>query len=300
MAKKTLFGYVACLFAVMIWGTTFTATKQLLNALPPTEILLFRLILAYGALWAMAPRVLKWQGLRQEACYALSGALGLTIYPYIEALALDLTTATSMVPVIVCTSPLITALLSRLFLHGKRLTLGYWIGFGLAMVGVILTFTRGDYASLRGSLPVAGLAFLCALTWATYTLFTQSNGPKSDTNALTATRRTFLWGALFTLPLCWLDSKGFTLAPLANWANVGRLLFLGIMASALCYAAWTLSVERLGGVRATLFLYLIPVIGVITPTLVLNEPITAYILFGTAATLSGVIISSLAMRGRAA
>ena len=41
---------------------TFATTKQLLVALPPTEILFVRFALGYAALWALAPRRLGWLG----------------------------------------------------------------------------------------------------------------------------------------------------------------------------------------------------------------------------------------------
>ena len=71
-----------------VWGMTFATTKQLLAALPPTEILLLRFLLGYAALWALAPRPLPWQGWRAEARMAVAGALGIALYFHFENLAL--------------------------------------------------------------------------------------------------------------------------------------------------------------------------------------------------------------------
>ena len=47
MESKLSFGHLAALFTVVNWGTTFIATKVLLEAFTPLEILIFRFVLGY-------------------------------------------------------------------------------------------------------------------------------------------------------------------------------------------------------------------------------------------------------------
>lgn len=49
MESKLSFGHLAALFTVVNWGTTFIATKVLLEAFTPLEILIFRFVLGYVA-----------------------------------------------------------------------------------------------------------------------------------------------------------------------------------------------------------------------------------------------------------
>ncbi len=284
-------GWWPCLFAVAVWGATFAATKQLLAALPPTEILLVRFAVGYAALWALAPRRLPWLGWRAEARLALAGALGIALYFHFENLALVHARA-GMVAVVVCVSPLLTALFARALGRVARLGAGYWGGFALAMGGVALTVAGGDAGALRGAWLGAAFGLLGALAWACYTLLPLPTGA----DGLAVTRRTFLWGLLAMAPLCLLDAGAWRAAPLVAWPNLWRLLFLGVFASALSYAAWNRAVARLGGVRATLLLYLIPVIGVLVAAAALGEPLDAPTLLGVALTLSGVALSTLSTR----
>lgn len=286
-------GYLLCLLAVAVWGATFVTTKQLLVELPPTQILLSRFLVGYAALWALSPKALRWQGWRCESRLALSGALGISLYFFFENLALMHGSA-GMVSVVVCTAPLLTALLARLLRLGTRLTGGYWAGFALAITGVALTVTRGDLHQLKGALPGAGLAALGALTWAAYTLIPQH--VPHPASGLAVTRRIFLWGILLMLPLCVPELEAWRLAPILAWDGLWRLLFLGLLASAVCYAAWNLAVARLGGIRATLCLYLNPVVGVLAAALVLGEPLTPIVLLGVALTLAGVALSTFASK----
>ena len=128
-------GWAPCLFAVLVWGATFATTKRLLEALPPTEILLARFVVGYLALWALAPRRLPWQGWRTEARMALAGVLGIALYFHFENQALVHARA-GMVAVVVCVSPLLTALLARLLGRVRRLGRGYWLGFALAVAAL--------------------------------------------------------------------------------------------------------------------------------------------------------------------
>lgn len=280
-------GWAPCLFAVLVWGATFATTKRLLEALPPTEILLARFVVGYLALWALAPRRLPWQGWRTEARMALAGVLGIALYFHFENQALVHARA-GMVAVVVCVSPLLTALLARLLGRVRRLGRGYWLGFALAMGGVALTVTGGDPAALRGAWQGAAFGLLGALTWSCYTLLPL---PRCG-DGLAVTRRTFFWGLLAILPLCLPEADAWRVGPLLGWPALWRLLFLGLLASALCYVAWNAAVARLGGVRATLLLYLNPVVGVLTAALLLGEPLDTPILLGVALTLTGVALST--------
>lgn len=60
-------GHLAALFTILIWGTTFIATKILLTALTPVEILFLRFALGLAALWLARPQRLRTQNAGQAA-----------------------------------------------------------------------------------------------------------------------------------------------------------------------------------------------------------------------------------------
>lgn len=80
---------------------------------------------------------------------------------------------------------------------------------------------------------------------------------------------------------------------LADLSNAANLLFLGLGASALCFVAWTFAIQRLGAVESCVYIYLVPVVTVITAVLVLHERITLMAAAGTALTLLGLVISEM-------
>jgi len=73
-------------------------------------------------------------------------------------------------------------------------------------------------------------------------------------------------------------------------------LYLGLGASALCFVTWNFAVKVLGAVKTSAYIYLGPVVTIITSAVVLHERITWITLAGTALTLLGLFISENKLR----
>ena len=72
--------------------------------------------------------------------------------------------------------------------------------------------------------------------------------------------------------------------------NLLNMLFLGLGASALCFATWNFAVRKLGAAKTSSYSYLVPVITVGTSVLVLKETITWITVAGMALTLAGLLL----------
>ena len=59
----------------------------------------------------------------------------------------------------------------------------------------------------------------------------------------------------------------------------------------LCFVTWNFAVKALGAVKTNVYIYMIPVITVITSVLILHETLTAFSLLGIVLTLLGLILS---------
>jgi drug/metabolite transporter (DMT)-like permease len=80
-------------------------------------------------------------------------------------------------------------------------------------------------------------------------------------------------------------------ARFARPLNLLNLGFLGILASALCFASWNAACARLGTVRATLGIYVLPAITILLAWIFLGERLTPVGALGAALTLAGVVLS---------
>lgn len=290
MNAYTRRGHLTALLTVLIWGTTFIATKVLLEDFQPVEILFFRFLLGYAALWLVFPHPLRKTTARQEWIFAGAGLCGICLYYLLENIALTYTMA-SNVGVIVAVAPLFTALLAALFLRGEeRLPANFFIGFLVAMAGVCLISFNGTSFSLnpRGDL----LALLAALVWGFYSILTRKIAAFGYTTIQT-TRRTFFYGLLFMLPACVLFDFQLNLSRFAEPLNLANILFLGLGASALCFVTWNTAIRHLGAVQASLYIFLTPVITVLFSVLILDEPFTWLTACGTLLTLGGLVLSEL-------
>jgi drug/metabolite transporter (DMT)-like permease len=69
---------------------------------------------------------------------------------------------------------------------------------------------------------------------------------------------------------------------------IGNILFLGILASLLCYFYWNSAVKQLGAVATTNYVYIIPVITLIASSVIIHERITLLAIIGTGLILTGV------------
>lgn len=287
MKTNSTVGHLAALLTVAIWGTTFISTKVLLVEFQPVELLFFRFVMGFLALLAAYPHRLRGTDRRQELTFAGAGLCGVCLYYLLENIALTYTMA-SNVGVITSIAPFFTAILSYLFLKEERPGANIYIGFVLAMAGVCLISFNGASLALdpRGDL----LALLAAFTWACYSVLTKKISAYGYPTIL-ATRRIFAYGLMFMLPtLAFLDFR-LGLERFAQPVYLANILFLGLGASALCFVTWNFALKALGAVKTSVYIYMVPVITVVTSVVILHETITPLAAAGTVLTLAGLLLS---------
>lgn len=294
MESKRTAGHLAALFTIIIWGTTFISTKVLLVDFRPVEILFFRFVMGFTALFLVYPHRLKAVSRRQEATFVLAGLCGICMYYLLENIALTYTMA-SNVGVIISVAPFFTAILSRLFLKSEgKLRANFFIGFVVAMAGVVLISFNGSKLELNPMGDI--LAVLAAFVWACYSILTRKSSSFGYPVILT-TRRTFFYGILFMIPALFLFDFEIRLERFANITHLLNILYLGLGASALCFVTWNLAVKLLGAVKTSIYIYMVPVITVVTSVLVLKEPITWGSAVGTVLAVAGLFLSEYNGKG---
>ena len=258
------------------------------------EILFFRFVMGFVALLLACPHRMKGVGRRQELTFVLAGLCGICLYYLLENIALTYTMA-SNVGVIISVAPFFTAILSRLFLKSEgKLRANFFIGFVVAMAGVALISFNGFKLELN---PMGDLlAVLAAFVWACYSILTRKISSFGCPVVLT-TRRTFFYGILFMVPALFLFDFEVGLERFADTTYLLNILYLGLGASALCFVTWNLAVKALGAVRTSVYIYMVPVITVVTSVLVLKEPVTWVSIMGTVLAVAGLFLSEYNGKG---
>lgn len=294
MENKKSIGHLTALLTIIIWGTTFISTKILLVDFQPVEILLFRFIIGFLALFITAPKCLKGVSLKQEITFMAAGLCGICLYYLLENIALTFTMA-SNVGVIISIAPFCTAILTHLFIKSdEKLRANFFIGFAVAMVGIVLISFNGQRLELN---PLGDiLAALAALVWACYSILTKKISSFGYSVILT-TRRTFFYGILFMIPAIFLFNFNLDFSRFANMTYLLNIMYLGLGASALCFVTWNFAVEILGAVKTSIYIYIVPVVTVITSMLILREPVTWISVTGTILAIAGLFISGYSKGG---
>ncbi len=298
-------GLLLAVPTILFWGVTFVNTKALLDDYSAFEILFIRFMMAYAALWCLKPKRLTTKNWKEEARYAMLGLTGVTAYQFLENCALHMTNA-SNVSILVSICPVTTALLSQMLLKERVLSVQFMCGFVLAMTGIVMVCLNGVYAL---SFHPAGdmLALAAAISWSFYSiLVTRTNA--SGVDAMLMTRRTFFWALVFMLPLFAVGilpggesfaggtfavdfSSAANTARFSKPMNLVNLGFLGVFASALCFAMWNGACSLLGTVRATIGIYTLPAITILAAWAFLGERLTATGAVGAVLTFAGVVLS---------
>ena len=288
MTQNRTAGHLAALLTILIWGTTFISTKILLTDFQPVEILFFRFVMGFAALLLIFPRSLGKTSLRQELTFAAAGLTGICLYYLLENIALTCTSA-SNVGVIVPAAPFFTGIMTHIFLkEEEKLRGSFFLGFLVAMAGICLISFNGTKLSLN---PMGDLlSLLAALVWSFYSVLTKKISGYGYSTVLT-TRRTFFYGILFMLPTLFFFDFHLELSRFAAPLNLANIFYLGLGASALCFVTWNYAVKLLGTVKTSVYIYIVPVITVVTSAIILHEKITPLSALGTALTIAGLFLS---------
>lgn len=289
MKEKNEWGWhLAAIVVVGIWGLTFISTRVLIeNGLTPQEIFLLRFLMAYVGIWFISPRKLFCHNWRDEGWMLLGGITGGSLYFLTENTALEVTLTTN-VAFIVCSTPLLTMLLFKLFYRGEKSGWQLTAGSLLALVGVGLVIFNGNFV-LKLSPLGDFLSLAASLSWAFYSLIMRQMSGRYST--VFVTRKVFFYGLLTILPVFAFRPWQFSLSSFVYPAVWMNLLFLGVLASLVCFAAWNVILKRLGTVRASNYIYLNPIFTSIGALFFLNEPLTPFALLGATCVLLGVYLA---------
>jgi drug/metabolite transporter (DMT)-like permease len=257
----------------------------------PSEIFFCRFLLAYISIWGFSWRKILADNLHDEALFFASGLTGGSLYFMFENTALSYTLA-SNVSLILCTAPILTTLVNFLFHRGERIHSKLVYGSLMAFTGVALVVYNGGVILKLNPLGDM-LTIVAALMWAFYSLIIKNLSGKYSTFFIT--RKVFFYGLLTILPVFIFQPFETSFKTLLHPEILLNLLFLGMIASMLCYLMWNLAARKLGIIRITMYIYFSPLVTLLASSILIDETITIVALVGSAFILSGVL---LAERGR--
>lgn len=288
MFNSRFFTYAEALFAVIVWGASFIATKVALEDISPITIVWLRFLMGLVILGVtvILQKQFRLPDKRDWPYFALLGFLGITFHQWLQSNGLQ-TSEAGTTAWIVATTPVFMALLGW-FLLKERLNWAKNLGILLAFAGVLVVVSKGDFGSISlGKFGAPGdvLILISAMNWAVFSALSRRGLKSHHASLMMFYVMSFGW---FFTSLLFLTTKGS--AEIGNltsngWMAVG---FLGVFCSGLAYIAWYDALQALSTAQTGVFLYLEPLVAVVVAFFILGEPITLASLIGGAVILLGV------------
>lgn len=274
---------------MLFWGTSFINTKIALNEIPPVTLAFIRFSLASALLWLALRKAEPGSALGREDGWkiALAGFTGIAIYFCLENTGIYYTTA-SNASLIASLAPILSIALNMLFFRA-RLSALEGMGVALGIGGAYLTVTANGNLDFSSDHFLGNLFMLGAMVaWSFYTILSKHlQGKRSGLFLVTYQT---LFGTLLLAPLALLEYdrwQAFSFLALA------QILYLAVLCSGVGYFLYIYALKVLDVAVTTLYLNLIPVVGVISGYLILDERILPVQLAGGVVILLAIFIANL-------
>lgn len=289
-------GHLGALVVVSAWGSSFIATKVLMEdaALTPIEVFVYRFAAAYIILLALTFKKIFANKARHELQLLLCGVCAGSLFYILENTALQHTT-TGNVSLLSCMSPMITAALMAVF-YRMKVGGGLIIGSIIAFAGVVcIIFSHGEGFEIN---PLGDLlALSTSFVWALYAVGVKNLIPIYS--SLFITRKLFFYGVVTAAPLLWIGHAPSHLeAVFTNPYFLGNLGFLVLICSILAYLLFNFAMKSLGPVTANNYLYFQPLVTMIVAYFILGEEISLAGYIGCVLIIGGLVISDKLKVGR--
>lgn len=288
MSNTKIIPYLEALFAVVVWGASFIATKIAVGQISPISVVWIRFAIGIPILFAAVlmrkqfafPKGTEW------LYFSLLGFLGIAFHQWLQSNGLQTSEATTTAW-IVATTPAFLSILGWLVLK-EKLTLIQTSGIILAMVGVIVVVSKGDFTSLSiGKFGAPGdvLILISSVNWAVFSILSRRGLKDHPSTRMTFWVMTIGW--LIT-SAAFIGQGRYTELPQLDARGWWSLIYLGIFTTGLAYIAWFDVLSQLPAAQSGAFLFLEPPSSMIVAAVVLNEQVTIASIIGGAVILLGV------------
>ena len=288
MHKTKFLPFLEALFAVIVWGGSFIATKIAVGQISPTSVVWLRFaigipILLFAVIMRKQfafPKGNEWW------YFALLGFLGITFHQWLQSNGLQTAQATTTAW-IVSTSPAFIAILGWLVLK-EKLNLMQSLGIVLAMVGVLVVVSKGDLSTLAvGKFGTYGdfLILISAVNWAVFSILSRRGLQHHPSTMMTFWVMTIGW--LIT-SVAFFANKNYVEFPQLDLRGWMAMIYLGVFTTGLAYIAWFDALSQLPAAQTGAFLFIEPLTSMVVAAIILNEQITLVSVLGGAVILVGI------------
>ena len=284
--------YVKLFLTAVFWGGTFIAGKVVAQRVGPYSAAFLRFAIASMFLCLTAVRMegrlpaLRPRQLLPVFLLGLSGVLAYNVF-FFKGLKLI---EAGRAAIIIANNPIFIALFSAL-LFRERLTPFRLTGILISIAGAVVVITRGDWHMIGSGAVGWGELFILGsvASWVTFSLL--GKVLLAELSPLASVLYAALSGTLCLAVPAWREGLWTDLATYtpADWVS---LFYLGFFGTVLGFVWYYQGIQRIGAMKAGVFINFVPISAIIFSFFILHEPLTLSLLFGTAMVLTGVFLTN--------
>ena len=283
-------------FLGFMWGSSYLFIKiGIEDGLAPFTLITIRLLIGFALLAtvvAFAREKLPPFG-RIYGHLFIMGAVNIAI-PFSLITWAEQSVDSSVAAILNAAVPLFVIIIAAFFLRDERLTSNKLVGLVVGFVGVaiLVGFDPGDLASgdMAGEVALIG----STISYAIGAVYSRRNihGLRPMIPALF---QVFFGLVIVTILAFVFESP---LATTFTPESLFAVFWLGLLGSGLAYLVFFRILGRWGATRTSMVAYLLPIYGIALGALVLNEPIDASMILGTALIIGGVALVNTRLGSR--
>jgi O-acetylserine/cysteine efflux transporter len=269
---------VLVLIVMVIWGLNFVVAKWGLTQFPP----IFMMGLRFAVVAALLLPFVRIPKKQLRGIALLSFTLGCVHFSlmFTGLQGTDAAAAAIAIQIQVPFAALIAAVVLKDRLGWRRAG-----GMALAFVGVVI---MAGEPRLSGNLLPLGLIIAASFMWAVANVQIKQLGAV-DGFALNAYLGLFAAPQLF-LTSALLETGQIAALRSADWVGWSAVAYMAILVTVISYVMWFRVLRRYTVNQAMPFTLLVPVLGVLSAALLLDEPLTWRVILGGVATIAGVAV----------
>lgn len=290
--RQTVAVQMTLIAAMAIWGLNVTVVKQLTHSFDTSMLAALRMVIALVVLSV----ILLWKhcvvldvSWKQVRTLLAAGVLMVYLNQLLFAEGLQRSTAANGA-LIMALSPLVSALFAALMFR-ESLSLQRMLGVAIGFGGVAAVVLSHPGAGLSGAstgdlMLVAGVVSFAA-GGALVQRLARCMHP------LTISWAIYLVGTSLLVVQVAVGNPALNLEVLfPGWWQWALILFSGVMATALSNLLWNRAIATIGVARTAVFLYWVPVFGVLFAAILLDERLTAWHLAGFIGVMAGTFLGT--------
>ena len=278
--------YLYAIIAIVLWSTTATITKLLLNSLDTmqflfsTSTLAFLFLLIYNIIKGNIKQLKETK--KSTILYLLPiGLLGTFFYDLFFCLGIS-RMPVSEAYIINYTWPIMTIIFAIIILK-EKITLKKVVAIILSFIGVAIIISNGDPLSISTN-NIMGSIF-CLIGAMSYGLFSVLNKKINDNEPLAmmlyygeATIITFIYIVI---------TKSYFYPQINEFLG---LIWMGVFTCAIACTLWVSAIKEGDTTKISNLTYMAPFLSLIWAKLILKEDITIYSIIGLILIVSGILL----------